>query len=83
MFLLILISKFVPTSLRLAHPPAGDQNLNPLESMPPDDDIKHFFFTFLFNEFRKDLERIFINISLFFPKIKYLNKFEYTSTNDL
>lgn len=43
-FLLILISKFVPTSLRLAHPPAGDQHLNPLESTLPDDDIKHFFY---------------------------------------
>lgn len=42
-FLLILISKYVPTPLRLAHPPAGDQNLNPLESTLPDDDIKHVF----------------------------------------
>lgn len=42
-FLLILISKCVPTPLRLAHPPAGDQNLNPLESTLPDDDIKHVF----------------------------------------
>lgn len=72
----------MPTSLRLAHPPAGDQNLNPLESTLPDDDIKHFF-SFLFNEFREDLERIFNNISLFFPMIEYLNKFEYTSINDL
>lgn len=69
-FLLILISKFVPTPLRLAHPPAGDQNLNPLESTLPDDDIKHVFFYFLCNEFREDLERIFNNISLFFSHDK-------------